>query len=206
MGFRQRHHERPGSHWNDLAFWALKLQAPLTVESFGPPPHPEIAPASMRAVYEYGPRGDMPAVKLTGRDAESPPSSPKRASKGWGSGVLFVGDKGLLISDYGKHQLLPAADFAGYQRPAQVFPHSPGQHEEWFAAIKGGPAPSPISSTSMAAHSGLAEKANAALGNVAYRVGKKLQWDAAAMKATTPRGRPLHPPRTRKLDWVASDL
>ncbi|MFO1530840.1 MAG: hypothetical protein U1F77_14180 [Kiritimatiellia bacterium] len=55
--------------------------------------------------------------------------------------MLFVGDKGLLISDYGKHQLLPAADFAGYQRPAQVFPHSPGQHEEWFAAIKGGAPP-----------------------------------------------------------------
>ncbi len=49
-----------GSHWNDLPFWALKLQAPLTIEAFGPPPHPEIAPASMHATYEYGPRGDMP--------------------------------------------------------------------------------------------------------------------------------------------------
>jgi predicted dehydrogenase len=34
-----------GSHWIDLPFWALKLQAPRTVEAFGPPPHPEIAPA-----------------------------------------------------------------------------------------------------------------------------------------------------------------
>ena len=33
-----------GSHWNDLPFWALKLQAPLTVEASGPPPHPELAP------------------------------------------------------------------------------------------------------------------------------------------------------------------
>ena len=38
-----------GSHWNDLPFWALKLQAPLTIEAVGPPPHPEIAPASMHA-------------------------------------------------------------------------------------------------------------------------------------------------------------
>jgi predicted dehydrogenase len=44
-----------GSHWNDLPFWALKLDAPLSVEAFGPEPHPEIAPASMHAVYEYGP-------------------------------------------------------------------------------------------------------------------------------------------------------
>ena len=168
-----------GSHWNDLAFWALKLQAPLTVEAFGPPPHPEIAPASMRAVYEYGPRGDMPAVKLTWyQGQEKPAVLAERGIKGWGSGVLFVGDKGLLISDYGKHQLLPADDFTGYQRPPQIFPHSPGQHEEWFAAIKGGPAP-----LADFQYSGWLTEANH-LGNVAYRVGKKLEWDAAAMKAT----------------------
>jgi len=51
-----------GSHLNDRPFWALKLAAPRTIEAFGPPPHPEIAPASMHAVYEYGPRGDMPAA------------------------------------------------------------------------------------------------------------------------------------------------
>src|SRR5437588_12414178 len=46
-----------GSHWNDLPFWALNLKAPLTVEASGPAPHAEIAPASMSAAYEYGPRG-----------------------------------------------------------------------------------------------------------------------------------------------------
>ena len=46
-----------GSHWNDLPFWALKLQTPLTIEASGPPPHPEIAPASMHVIYEYGARG-----------------------------------------------------------------------------------------------------------------------------------------------------
>ena len=62
-----------GSHCNDLPFWALKLQAPRTIEAFGPPPHPEIAPASMRATYEYGPRGDMPAVKLHWYQGEEKP-------------------------------------------------------------------------------------------------------------------------------------
>src|SRR3989454_3010892 len=54
-----------GSHWNDLPFWAMKLDAPKTIEAIGPDPHPEIAPASMTAIYEYGPRGEMPACKLT---------------------------------------------------------------------------------------------------------------------------------------------
>ncbi len=37
-----------GSHWIDLPFWALEAQgARSTIEAIGPPPHPEIAPASM---------------------------------------------------------------------------------------------------------------------------------------------------------------
>ena len=49
-----------GSHWNDLPFWALKLDAPKTIESFSDAPaHPELAPASLTAVYEYGSRGDF---------------------------------------------------------------------------------------------------------------------------------------------------
>src|SRR5438552_1496543 len=52
-----------GSHWNDLPFWALKLKAPLTIEASGPPPHTEIAPASMSATYTYGPPGDLPPMQ-----------------------------------------------------------------------------------------------------------------------------------------------
>ena len=33
-----------GSHWIDLPFWALQLDAPKTIEAFGPDPHPELAP------------------------------------------------------------------------------------------------------------------------------------------------------------------
>src|SRR6056297_2131315 len=51
-----------GSHWNDLPYWALKLDAPQTVESFGIEPHAEIAPASPTSIYHYGARGDMPPV------------------------------------------------------------------------------------------------------------------------------------------------
>src|SRR5262245_22215197 len=54
-----------GSHWNDMAFWALKLQHPLTIEAHGPPVNKETAPASYHVTYGYGARGDMPPVKLT---------------------------------------------------------------------------------------------------------------------------------------------
>lgn len=161
-----------GSHWNDLPFWALKLQAPLTIEASGPPPHAELAPASMQATYEYGPRGDMPAVKLTWYQGVN---KPKIWTDGgipkWDSGVLFIGDKGMLLSDYGKHVLLPEKDFEGYQRPAPTIAKSPGLMHEWLIACKTG-APT----TCNFEYSGWLTEANH-LGNVAYRVGKKITWN-----------------------------
>ena len=168
-----------GSHWNDLPFWALKLQSPLTIEASGPPPHAEIAPASMQATYEYAARGAMPAVKLTWYQGVNKPAIltaggiPK-----WDSGVLFIGDKGMLLADYGRHVLLPEKDFADYKRPAPAIPSSKGQHAEWLHACKTG-APT----TCNFEYSGWLTEANH-LGNVAYRAGKKLEWDAANLKAT----------------------
>lgn len=168
-----------GSHWNDLPFWALKLKAPLTIEAAGPPPHAEIAPATMSATYTYGPREGMPALTLTWHQGQSkPPQFADGTIPKWDSGVLFVGDKGMLLSDYGKHVLLPETKFKDYQRPEPSIPKSLGHYAEWIHACKTGAA-----TTCNFEYAGWLTEANH-LGNVAYRVGKKLEWDAAAMKAT----------------------
>ncbi len=166
-----------GSHWNDLPFWALKLQAPLAIEASGPPAHPDLAPASMQATYEYGARGDMPPVKLTWYQGTNKPEIwtnggiPK-----WDSAVLFIGENGMLLSDYGKHVLLPEDKFKDFKRPEPFLPASPGQQQEWLQAIKAGkPASCDFE------YSGWLTEANH-LGNVAYRVGKKLAWDAANLR------------------------
>ncbi|HVK09071.1 MAG TPA: Gfo/Idh/MocA family oxidoreductase [Gemmataceae bacterium] len=167
-----------GSHWNDLPFWALKLQAPLTIEASGPPPHPELAPASMQATYEYGPRGDMPAVKLTWYQGVNKPDlwTQKKVPQ-WPNGVLFVGDKGMILSEAGKHVLLPEKEFADFKRPEPFIPNSPGHYAEWIQAAKTG---SPTLSNFE--YAGWLTEANH-LGSIAYRLGKKLEWDAAAMRA-----------------------
>ncbi len=168
-----------GSHWNDLPFWALKLQAPVSIEGSGPPAHPEIAPASMTARYEYAARGDMPAVKLTWYQGEDKPEIWKSGGiPKWDSGCLFVGKKGMLLADYGKHVLLPEKDFQGFQRPAPTLPRSPGHHQEWLEACKTG-----RQTSANFDYSGWLTEANH-LGNVAYRVGKKLLWDPRKLKAT----------------------
>ena len=112
-----------GSHWIDLPFWALKLARPPTIEASGPPPHAEIAPASMQARYEYGAAGDQPPVKLTWyQGAKKPEIWTKKEIPQWDNGVLFVGDKGMLLSDYGKHVLLPEEKFTDFTPPAAVDP------------------------------------------------------------------------------------
>ena len=185
-----------GSHWNDLPFWALELNAPLTIESSGPPPHPEIAPASMSATYEYGPRGNQPPVKLTWYQGESKPELWKSGQiPKWGDGVLFVGDKGMLLSDYDKHVLLPEKAFADFQPPPQTFPHSPGHHREWIDACKTGKP-----TLANFEYAGLLTEANH-LGNVAYRVAKKLEWDAEQMRATNAPEADQYLRRPRRKGW-----
>ena len=166
-----------GSHWNDLPFWALNLDAPLTIEASGPPPHPEIAPATMSATYTYAARGDMPALKLTWYQGQmKPPQWTAKEIPEWDSGVLFVGDKGMLLSDYNKHVLLPEEKFKGFTPPEPTIPNSIGHHKEWLQACRTG---SPTSCHF--GYSGRLTEANH-LGNVAYRAGKKIEWDTKNLR------------------------
>lgn len=187
-----------GSHWVDLPFWALELDAPTSIESFGPDPHPEIAPASMTAVYEYPARQNRPAVRLTWYQGKHrPPLLEQRGITGFGSGVLFVGSEGrMLVSDYGRHQLLPENQFTGFTPPEPWLPRSPGHHQEWLLAIRDGtPTSSPFTP-----YAGLLTEANH-LGNVAFRAGEKLLWDATAMRVTNTRAADRYLSRQPRAGW-----
>jgi len=165
-------------HFCDLAFWALKLRHPTTVEAEGPV-HAESAARWTIARQEYPARGNLPPVTLTWYHGGAHPAWAKeKGVPPWASAVLFVGAEGMLISDYGRHQLLPEAKFKDYKRPAPTIPDSIGHHAEWMAACRTG---SPT--TCNFDYSGALTEA-ALLCNVALRTGKKLEWDAANLKAT----------------------
>jgi hypothetical protein len=92
--------------------------------------------------------------------------------------VLFVGDEGMLMADFDRRKLFPESKFADFQPPEPIIPDSPGHHQEWIAACKTG-APT----TCNFDYSGALTEA-VLLGNVAFRTGSRLQWDAASLKAS----------------------
>ena len=171
----------------DLSFWALNLEVPLTVESRGLKAHPELAPASMEVTYEYGPRGNMPPLELTWYQGTNKPALwQEGAIPQWGNGTLFVGEKGMLLSDYSKHVLLPEKDWVDFKRPQPTIPKSLGHYAEWIHACKTGDP-----TTCNFEYAGKLTEANH-LGNVAFRTGKKLNWDADNLRVrNVPEAAPL---------------
>ena len=169
-----------GSHRNDLPWWALKLDAPLSIEPLtGPKPHHDIAPASMSVKYTFAARGDgYPALEHTWyQGTEKPKIWHDKKIPQWANATLFIGEKGMVISDYGKHALLPEDKFKNFERPERWIEPSPGQMAEWIRACKGeGP-----EALCNFAYAGPLTEANH-LGNVAYRAQQKLEWDPKNMK------------------------
>ena len=167
-------------HFMDLPFWALELRQPETIESEGPPDHPDATPAWQIVNYQFPARGDKPPVHLTWyHGGKRPPEVAEGKLPEWGNGILFVGEKGMLLSDYEKHVLLPEADFKDFKKPEPTIPKSVGHHQEWINACKG-------QGTTLCNfdYSGALTEA-VLLGNVAYRSGKKVQWDAANAKCVS---------------------
>ena len=164
-------------HFCDLAFWALKLRHPTTVEAEGPV-HPESTAKWTVAKQQYPARGDLPPVDLTWYNGGPyPPIVKEKNVPTWGSAVLFIGANSMLIANYSEHQLLPKDKFAGFEPPEPFIPNSIGHHREWVEACKtGGP------TTCNFSYSGALTEA-ALLCNVALRTGRKLTWDAKNLKA-----------------------
>ena len=172
-----------GCHFMDLPFWALDLHHPVSIEAEGPPVSAMAPPTWLKVRYEFPERihhgRRWPAMKLTWYHGGKHPDllTPEQYEK-WKGGVLFVGSKGQLIADYGRHALWPEKDFEGFVKPRPFLQDSIGHHKEWVEAIKLGG-----TTTCRFDYSGPLTE-TALLGNVAYRAGKKLEWDFEKLRAT----------------------
>jgi predicted dehydrogenase len=164
-------------HHMDLPFWALGLKHPVAIEAEGPPVHPETCPLGLTVHYEYHAGADQRPIKLTWYDGTAIPKQIHGHPTG-GGGNLFVGDKGMLWADYDGYHLYPEEQFKDYKPPAPTIPRSIGHHKEWILACKTG---SPT--TCNFGYAGPLTEA-VLLGNVAYRTGKRIEWDSDKMQAS----------------------
>jgi predicted dehydrogenase len=165
-----------GCHILDIPFWALNLKYPTHVEASGPPPHEQTTPRQMHVRYEFPASGDRPAVTLHWHHAKDGPDILREHGlTNRGMNNLFIGTRGMLLCGFSERKLLPEEQYRDFTPPPKTIPDSPGFHEEWVAACKGGePA------TCHFDYSGpLAE--TVLLGNVAYRSGESFDWDAESL-------------------------
>jgi hypothetical protein len=172
-------------HNLDPAVWALKLEHPLSVEATSPGVDGEVVSYCAIYRYQFGPRGDMPPVKVIWYDGGLRPPHPDELEPDvpigeGGNGILLIGDKGAITCGGwgGAPRLIPLSRNKEYKRPPQKLPRSKGHHRDWLEACKGGkPASSNFEYAARLAELVL-------LGNVALRTGMKILWDGPNMKAT----------------------
>ena len=172
-------------HNMDPAFYALDLDAPVSTEAQTSPLKKESYPSWEIITYKFAAKGDRPAVTLKWYDGGKMPPNPPGLEEGrklGDNGIYFVGDKGVILCGgwAGAPRLVPEAKMKDFHRPPESIPRSPGHRVEWIAACK---ARKPEDSKAGFAYSGPYTEA-LLVGNLAVRLGKPIEWDAAAMKAT----------------------
>ena len=172
-----------GSHMMDLAFWALDLRFPTTCKAEGTPVSPDTCPEWLTAEWDHPANDWRGPVKVYWSDGGKKPGVPSKVFNRdeMFKGLIFKGDMGYLVADYDYRLVMPTkGDMTHYRspKPEDLIPPSPGHHEEWIIACKTGK-PTLYNFD----YSG-AEIENNLLALVAYRTGKKLNWDAASLKAT----------------------
>jgi predicted dehydrogenase len=175
-----------GCHYLDLAFWALDLRYPTTIEADGPAVHAESTPRPLTVRWEFPARGELPPVTLRWDHGSKRPSFwQEHQVPDWAWGV-FVGSKGMLLANYSQHVLWPEERFVNFNRPDPTIDESIGHHQEWILACKTG-----SSTTCNFDYSGALSE-TVLLGNVAYRCGRKIDWDPVNLKIpNAPEAEPL---------------
>jgi predicted dehydrogenase len=164
-----------GCHYMDLPFWALELGAPSTVAAKGEKGHDgdNECPNLMQVDYQFPARGGMPPVHLTWYHGGWMPEGAEAYQMG--SAVLFEGSEGRVIADYGTNKIfLNSGATAAAVKP--WIPNSIGHHKEWLRAIRTG--------ESTGSHFEYACNLTEAvhLGNISYRVGQPVTFDATNLK------------------------
>lgn len=188
-------------HTLHVYFKELQLGAPTIVYGRASGRHkgffqfvstPECQSHANIITWEFPARGELPAMSVHWYDGGMKPHRPVELDRSVqlpSSGLLFVGDKGKLITGYGGGNpfgrrgvagglLLPEDKFRDFEQPAKTMPRCNDHYREWTQACKsGGRTVCPI-------EFGCEMTEMALLGAMALRTRRVLAWDAENMRVT----------------------
>ena len=176
-----------GCYSYDTIFRVMQLETPVSVEASSTDRYDETYPQAEIITYNFGPRGDMPALRFTWYDGGLKPPRPPELEEGRAfrgepdedEGLLFIGDQGKILCGFnGRNpKLIPQSKMDAYKQPPKTLPRSPGNEREWLDACKGG-------KTKPGGNFEFEDLVTETLllGNVAVLTGEKLTWDRATMK------------------------
>jgi predicted dehydrogenase len=172
-------------HNADPAWYALDLGAPTAVEAVTSETNPDSFPLWSIVTWHFAANGNRGPVKLTWYDGGKQPPRPAglEADRSLGdNGIYFVGDRGVMLCGgwSGTPRLVPESAMQSFVLPEKTIPRSPGHRQEWVdACIAGKP------QDAKAGFWYSAPFTEALLvGVLPIRLGRRIEWDAAAMKAS----------------------
>ena len=181
-----------GCHILDMPFWALDLKHALTVEAEQDSNTAVSGPTWSTITYTFAPGKHHKSLKYMWYDGVSKDGGhapPDEVLDGCGMepavatskfDLVMIGEKGKLFFKRSNPKMVtsPASLVEEYAETPQSLPRVKDEDAEWINAIKGGSA-----ALSNFDYSGpLTEFV--LLGNLAIRVGQKIEWDGEKMKAT----------------------
>jgi predicted dehydrogenase len=171
-------------------FTILNLTPPVSVESSTTPRFDETFPKASLVYLNFPAVDQRPALRMSWYDGELRPPRPRGLRKEdqslfesstQGEGIMYVGDKGIVLGGFNGNHPRVYPESPKYQSPAARRDHERDLAvDQWIAACKGGPSPkanfesqAPVTEAFL-------------LGCIAQRSpGEFLEWDTGKMRITS---------------------
>jgi predicted dehydrogenase len=166
-----------GTHMIDMVLAGMQVNAPKSVVAmggkFGFPDHASETPDTMQTVYDFG------NFNLLWEQSLGTARGPYDREHG----VAFIGNLGTVVIDRGKWEILPEVEGGQYLTAAMPAQRNDGRDldnhtRNFIECIRSRQQPN------CSAEIGRDVAVCAHLGNMSYRLGRKLYWDAAKATVT----------------------
>jgi predicted dehydrogenase len=174
-----------GSHTMDIAWNAIDAKLPTAAEAKGEPFNPEVSPVRMEMHMDHPANDWRPAIKVSWYEGGAMPESPTRMIdlNKIDHGAMFEGTEGVLVSDFSQRVIFPLGDRSNmsYYKPRskdQMIPKMGNFQKQWINACK-----TDLKTACDFEYSGNMIE-GMLLGMVAYRVGKRIEYDNVVGKVT----------------------